>query len=954
MQSFLEKLVDELLTRYPDKISGLCVVFPSRRAGIYFRNYLSQKLSSPVWSPDIYSIEDFVSRLSPYATADKLTLIFELYEAYKIYGENESFDRFYPWGEMILRDFDEIDKNLAPAEYIFRVIKEFKDVDEEFGSSLDDLSEFKEFWETFSNRDLTDIEREFIKTWEILGKVYPEFKKRLSEKNLAYQGMSYRKFYEDVKTKSIELPWEKLIFAGFNMLSASEEGIVKELIKQEKAEIYWDSDEYYVNDPKQEAGKFLRQSFKNLKSVSPNWVGNYLSSGELKERKNIKVIGATLQVGQAKALGDQLRELVLSDNVQLEKTAVILPDETLLMPVLYSIPGEVHSMNVTMGFPVRDTPLYSLIELLRALQSNKRTNGDVVTFYHRDVIQLVMHPYVKFFDPAFIYELVNYIKRNNIIHISPQKILGRRLDVPPIMKSIFTPVEDTSRTFEYLYGVLDIISEKVESSADVNTKFEVEYFYSVYEQLNHLKDIIAKYSTEMPVNIFWNLVLEVLRSIRVPFTGEPLKGLQIMGLLETRALDFDNIFILSMNEGILPRGFTQSSFIPYNLRKAFKLPVYEDEDAIPAYYFYRLLQRAKNIYLFYNTEVGNFSAGEKSRFLLQIENELVKQNSSINYEHIVLESGLDNPPRREIIISKNGEIIDKLKNAKYFSASDLINYITCSLKFYLTKLAGLKEEEKVEEFFSPSAFGNIFHKIAQLVYQKYIGVEILADEFDNIAKNMSRSFDEMLHTAFSTLEGFKEIDTDLQGKNLLFKGVIKKLLNKLLESDKLDAPFKITALEKELEDSINVETDIGTIHVNLHGRIDRIDETTGGTRIIDYKTGIVKVKNKSTKKPTEEYFEKVFSDVEYKESFQGYFYAYLYTRDHPARSLNMAIYPLRNMGSGINYFNKNSSIQADLGIFEENLKQLLKSILDKNIPFTQTEDEKVCRYCAFKSICYRD
>lgn len=458
----------------------------------------------------------------------------------------------------------------------------------------------------------------------------------------------------------------------------------------------------------------------------------------------------------------------------------------------------------------------------------------------------------------------------------------------------------------------------------------------------------------MPLNIFWNLVLEVLRSIRVPFTGEPLKGLQIMGLLETRALDFDNIFILSMNEGILPRGFTQSSFIPYNLRKAFKLPVYEDEDAIPAYYFYRLLQRAKNIYLFYNTEVGNFSAGEKSRFLLQIENELVKQNSSINYEHIVLESGLDNLPRKEIIIPKNNEILDKLKNARYFTASDLINYITCSLKFYLTKIAGLKEEEKVEEFFGPSAFGNIFHKMAQLVYQKYIGVEMPTEEFDNIAKNMKRSFDEMLANAFSTLEGFKEIDAELQGKNLLLKGVIRKLLNKLIESDKLHAPFKISALEKELEDTIHAETGSSTIPVKLHGRIDRIDETAGGTRIIDYKTGLVKMKNKNLKKTSEEYFEKVFSYPEYKESFQGYFYAYLYSREHPTGMLNMAIYPLRNMGSGISYINKDSSIREDLSLFEEKLKQLLKNILDKNIPFTQSEDEKVCRYCAFKSICYRD
>ena len=387
MQTFLNKLAEEILKGYKNNLPDLCIVFPSRRAGIFFKKELSRKIKNPVWSPEIYSIEDFVRKLSPYTIEDRLVLIFELFEVYKTYGEEESFDKFYSWGEMMLRDFDEIDKNMITGSEIFRIIREIREVEEQFSFIPGDMEEFTKFWRTFSNVELTELQSEFIKTWEILGKVYTEFRKRLDEKKIAYDGMAYRKLYEKFKKKEIEIPWEKIIFAGFNLLTKSEEGIIKELVNKGKAETYWDADEYYINSPRQEAGNFLRNNFRNIKIKQPNWIENNLISS----KKSIKTIGAPLQAGQAKALGNELKKSVSSGG-ELENTAIVLPDESMLIPVLYSLPEEIESLNVTMGLPMRTTPLYNLITLLNNLQKNKKTSKESAVFYHKDVIQILMHP----------------------------------------------------------------------------------------------------------------------------------------------------------------------------------------------------------------------------------------------------------------------------------------------------------------------------------------------------------------------------------------------------------------------------------------------------------------------------------------------------------------------------------------------------------------------------------
>jgi CRISPR/Cas system-associated exonuclease Cas4 (RecB family) len=952
MQLFLEKLAGEIGKRFGDNLSGLCIVFPSRRAVIHFKKYLAAKFDNPFWAPAVYSINDFIQKLSPYMIADKLVLTFELYESYKKFGEDETFDRFYPWGEMLLNDFDEVDKNLINGGKLFRIIRELKQVDEEFQFLLSDIEEFRKFWQIFSAREPGELQKEFIKTWEIIGRVYEDFKNTLKKKNICYEGMANRSIYEDLKTHRIEIKWEKVIFAGFNMLSGSETGIIKELLKQDKALLYWDTDKYYLDDSKQEAGKYLRENFKQLGITSPEWKENYLTgNGD----RSIRVIGAPLKTGQAKALGDILSEVIKKTGFQHENTAIILPDENLLLPVLYSLPNEIKSLNVTMGFPLKNTPLYNLIELLRNLQKNKKSGKNQPVFYHKDVIEIFMHPYIKYYNPAFIYERVEDIKKNNLVYLTPARILDHSSNAPDLIKNIFTDVNTIDEAFGYLYKILNILSEGIDEKTDKSTApedFEREYFFNVYEQLNRLKNINFKYQDEMTLDIFWRILTEVLRSIRIPFTGEPLEGMQVMGLLETRALDFDNIFILSMNEGIMPSGNRYNSFIPYSLRKAFKLPTYEEQDSLSAYYFYRLLQRAKNAYLFYDTEVQNQSAGEMSRFLLQAENELRKINQNIDFEHYVIETEAGSAKIKEIIINKTPELLQKLKDVEYFTPSNLMDYINCKLQFYLKKIAGIREEEAIEEFFSPATFGNIVHKLIQDLYSPYKNKIITRETIANMKEKLDGDFDVILFNVFHSIEGLKEIK-ELQGKNLLLKGVIKKLVHNILDNDSLDTPFKLVDTESRVKKQIQCNVNGEEIKTSIEGRIDRIDERNGRITIIDYKTGNVQFRKRGRLSYVE-YFDVIFEDPKYKENFQAYCYAYLYLNNNNRNDLNIAIYPLRKISEGLRYLNDDNIPDDELNLLDQKIKKLIEQIFDPSIPFSQTADKERCKYCTYKSICYRE
>lgn len=946
MKPFLDKLAGELLGKHGNDISGLQIVFPSRRAGLYFKKYLSEIIKSPVWSPVTCGISEYIRENSDQLIADDLTLIFELYEVYKEYAEEVTFDKFYPWGEIILRDFDEIDKNLAEADYLFRILKEHKKVEEDFEYNVADLDEFYRFWNSFSEKDITGLQDEFIKTWEILGKVYHKFRTRLESKNICYEGMSYRKLCDKVKTKTYTTDYKKIIFAGFNQLNRCEEGIIKDLLEQDIAEVYWDADKYYIDDKLQESGKFLRENFVNFGLNEPKWIENSLAESAV----NIKMIGSPLEVSQAKVLGSELEKLKQVGSL---KTAIILPDDSLLMPVLRSIPGNIEAINISMGYSFKNSLLYSFFELLRDLNLNSRGEGNSIEFYHKDIIGVLLHPYIRETAPDVMNDAVTSINKRNVIYASARYLKNIFREEVDIADSIFSSAQTANESYNYLNGIIVKLSD-IRIKSTRNNIYENEFLNKASIELNRIKGIIDKYTAKIESETFWNILLENSKRMKIPFSGEPLEGIQIMGMLETRSLDFDNVYILSVNEGILPAEMSSSSFIPFALRKAFKLPVSEDTEADHAYYFYRLLQKAKNVTLIYNTETGVISAGEKSRFIMQVENELAAKNKNIKAVSLLLEGDIELPKRKEITIEKTPQVLELLKNQNQYSATTLSSYINCPLQFYFKKAARLKEGEEVEEYFSAAAFGNIFHELMDILYRDDIGKEVTQEMIDNKITLIGSNYDDLWKKACEKLTEYKEFAQIKQGKNLLYKSVIKKLVGSVLSNDRSETPFKIIELETAAERKVSLNINGEVTDVTLYGRLDRVELKDGITRIIDYKTGTVESVKQNSKVTDPDHVNRIFNDIKLKENFQQLFYAFLYLNTNKKAKLIIGIYPLKKIAGGVYWFEKEPISADKKKLFEDNLDILLKKIFDKVTPFTQTADIKHCKYCPYISICYRD
>ncbi|MCC6865895.1 MAG: PD-(D/E)XK nuclease family protein [Ignavibacteria bacterium] len=941
---FLEKLAEELLKKFGNDISGMQVVFPSRRAGIYFKKYLSKNISLPLWVPVTSGIADFISDNTDNQIADELILIFELYKIYAKYADDVTFDKFYPWGEIILRDFDEIDKNLVDATYLFRILREHKQIEADFELIVSDIEGFYRFWNTFSGRDITNLQEEFIKTWEILGKVYHEFRKTMKSKNICNEGMAYRRLYEKVKTGDFNNKFSKVIFAGFNQLNKCEEGIIKELIKQGDAEFYADGDMYYYDDNTQEAGRNLIYSLNFLGLNEVKWIENNL----LTDSKSVKIIGAPLQIPQTKVLGNELTKLSEKEK---ENTVIVLPDDGLLLPVLNSLPPEVRKVNITMGYSLKNTLLYTLLKQLKDLYNNKSGTEENPAFYYKDVINLLMHPYIKKEKVTNADDLINIINKRNIIYVSIRFLKSYYKEIPHLLNIIINLACNINSLTDDIYKLLEEIEKNL--AAEKDNKYDNEFLYRAFKEINHVFNILKNYDEIIQPETIWDIILEKTASAKIPFEGEPLKGLQIMGLLETRQLDFDNVFILSVNEGILPSEIYNSSFIPYSLRKAFRLPLNEDSEAASAYNFYRLLQKAKNITLIYNAEAGAISGGEKSRFILQLENELGKKNKNVTIEKYIFSGDIKPQTKKEIIVEKSSDIIERLKNEKQFSASTLSLYINCPLQFYLKKIAKLKEKDEAEEYFSSGAFGDIFHKIMEDLYKGFENKILEENDISSMIKKINREYDDIWKAACNIKQEYAVFSEIRQGKNLLYKGIIQKLVTKVLEEDKKQIPFKILDIEQESKRDFEININGEKIHIPLLGRLDRIELKDNITRIVDYKTGSVKITPKG-KLSDEEQMDKIYNDINLKENFQQLFYASLYLNHNPETKLVIGIYPLKKISGGIEWFEKEPINKYRKALFEEKLREMLVKIFDDTTPFIQTEDLSHCKYCSYKTVCYRD
>jgi hypothetical protein len=950
MESFLRELAIKLNNENPTWDS-VTLVFPNRRAALYFRKHLSEIITKPLFAPVLITIEDFISEMASERVPDKLELIHRLHKSYEDVVANqkrESFDQFYFWGDMLLRDFDELDKYLVNAEQLFKDLRNQKELDSSFDYLTDEQREFlTNFWQSF-DETLNENKKKFIDVWVKLFELYKIFRSQLVAEGLAYEGMLHRKVAEGLESgKALKRNPLEINFVGFNALTKAEEKILSHFVKL-GSKIHWDGDEYYVNNKGQEAGMFIReyQDHAILKNtLAENFPSNF------RKQKSIKLFSSPQPVGQTKLMAQ-----ILSEQIKLglipEDTLVVLPDEKLLMPVLHGIAGSVEKLNVTMGFSLSSTPFFNLVELLVELQIAEKN----AHFNHRQVLALLGHPYIVAAEAAEANAKRKEILKHNWVHI-PESFLATGV---PLHRLIFRKSTEIPLTY-----LSEIISEI--GSLTTLTDFDREYAIQFIKLLNRMNEVVAEQATtELPgkernkaLKSFLRLLKQLVRAEKIPFAGEPLKGLQVMGVLETRNLDFKNVFILSLNEGAFPSFGSKGSYIPYNIRKAYGMPTIEHQDAMYAYLFYRVMQRAENIFLFYNSETDVLGQGEMSRYLQQLIYE-----SGLKLDRHALHNTIQPAAINPITLEKDNKILETLAQLNsgnaYFkgiSPSALNTYLECKLKFYFKHIAKIKEPKEVEEDLDARVLGDFFHKVMERFYkqlaQKKKNNLVEAGDFDQYETVFNKLIDQVFALSYH-LEPDKKVV--YEGQGLIVREVIKKFIKRIVELDRQRTPFVMEAVE--LSGLLyRTKIDQAPGYAVLGGTIDRVDRKDNEVRIIDYKTGRDKLD-----------FENVASlflrdDKDRKAAFQTFIYALLYKNNRAVSAADARIVP--GLINRLNLFDDSFQfgltmnrqrvydVNSLLPEFEAHLKILLEEIFNPAEVFDQTTFIEKCRYCPYQNICYR-
>lgn len=907
---FLEKIALDFYNREGAGVRELCFVFPNRRSGLFFRKYIAQFIDKPLFSPAIVTLKDMVLSLSNKREADRLELLFDLYSVYRETTPTpESFDNFIYWGEIILNDFNDTDKYLVNAKQLYSNVKELKEIESDYSFlSAQQLKAVKSFWEGFLPEGKSENKKNFRTTWELLYPLYSKLQKKLSEKGAGYEGMLYQMVALNKELLEPLREYKNVIFVGFNALSECEKRIFKGVQEMNIADFYWDYQGDLLRDSDNKASYFMEYNLSAFPSkfdiVSTEGVGWV---------PQIEVIGVASSVIQTKIAGEILKEIPGTiDN------AVVLPDESLLMPMLNSIPANIEKINITMGYPVTGTPLLSLIMLITEMEWEARG------LYYKRALPLLKHSYVKKIAGKQAQEILDLIVKENIIYT--KRDLFENNDFLRLLFSQIPAEENSSALLcNKIIAILDVLSQ----SKGVN-RIEKEFIYHIHTSVTRIKGILIP----MTLKTFGRLLGMLTQGLAIPFRGEPLSGLQIMGALETRALDFDNIIICSVNEGMFPKKSISNSFIPYNLRLGFGLPVKEHEDALYSYLFYRLISRAKRVFLLYDTRTEGLKSGEASRFIMQLK---YLYNLPLKVRDVIYR--VEPQIRRDIIIEKDAAVMEKLgqflqiESGKALSASALNTYIDCPLQFYFSYIEGVKIEDEISEELEASEFGSIFHFAMEQIYKPYQGKIITTQIVKTILEN-SYLIENKIDEGFLK---YKNI-VDPKGYALLIKRLIIKYVQITLRYDLSDAPFEYLGAEKRLTSLVNVKPGMD---VPLKGFLDRLDKKET-LRIVDYKTG----KGDMNFKSIESLFDSS-SKSRNKVAFQMFLYSFLL--DHKGELIAEPFF-IRELAKG--KFHRIFIDELQKEEFKELLRELLDHIFNPEISFSATDNSDICKWCDFNSICY--
>lgn len=957
MQPFLQLVAHDLYTKIGNDLSRTVLVFPNKRANLFFNEYLAEESDQPIWSPAAMSISDLLQKLSVQKAGDPIRLVCELYKVFKEETESrETLDDFYFWGELLISDFDDVDKNMVDADKLFSNLQDLKNLMDDY-EFLDEEQEeaIRQFFQNFSIERRTELKEKFISLWDKLGIIYHRYRENLAELGIAYEGMLYRNVIEQLDAD--RLKYDKYVFVGFNVLNKVEKEFFQKLQKAGKAMFYWDYDLFYTQRiSKHEAGEFIKRNLIDFPNELPE---SYFDI--FRKPKKIRYISASTENAQARFLPEWVKatQTHTTQIVSEKENAIVLCNEALLLPVLHSIPQDVQNVNITMGFPLAQTPVYSFINAAMELQTNGY-RPDTGRFTYEAVSKILKHPYTRQLSDHAT-RLERELTKTNRFYPLPSE-----LKKDDFLTILFTPQSNIRELCDYLLRLIKSISILYRKEGEYDDIFNQLYRESIFQshlKINRLYSLIESGELSVRTDTLKRLITKVLTASNIPFHGEPAIGLQIMGVLETRNLDFRNLIMLSLNEGQLPKAGGESSFIPYNLRKAFGMTTIEHKNAVYAYYFYRLIQRAENITLLYNTSSDGLNRGEESRFMLQL---LVEGPHEITREY--LEAGQSPQNTLEIQIEKTPEILRRLYRAYdtaqpesvILSPSALNTYLDCRLRFYYRYVAGLKTPDEVSAEIDSALFGTIFHLSAQLAYTDLTanGKMIQREDLERLLRDEIK-LQGYVDQAFKQ-ELFKvapEEKPEYNGVQLINSKVIVSYLKQLLRNDLQYTPFEMVAMEKKVSEKITIQTALGPLTLRLGGTIDRMDAKEGTLRIVDYKTG------GSPKIPAN--IEQLFTPSETRPNyiFQTFLYAAIMSRKQPLmvapallyihRAASESYSPVIEMGEPRKPKIPVNNFAFFEDEFRERLQALLEEIFDEKELFTQTEDMKKCAYCDFKAICKR-
>lgn len=910
MKSFLSEVVEQLLKENSSIVDLVCVL-PSERAGVFLKEEFKKQISGTTFLPKIISIEKFIETISGFQKAETVPLLFEFYKVY-LDSEKvnpESFDSFAQWASIGLQDFNEVDRHLVDCEDLFSYLKDIKRIED---------------WD-IENGNSSEMMNKHLSFMENLGRYYFDFYNFLKKEKKGYQGLLYREAANKVASYIDDNRNSKIALIGFNALNKAEEKIFKILLESNIANVYWDSDAYYVNS-KKEAGSFLRNYKSNWTYFESNPFDKV--SDNFSKNKNITEIAASKNITQIKGVGELLEKLESS-----ERTALVLADESLLSLTLNSLPANVDKLNITMGYLLKDMPISGFFETVFDLYLNqvKLNKVEANAFYFKDVFRFLENPFtIKLFSNS---DLLAQLKQNliaeNQVFISSD-LVDRHLSENEELRLLGGLFKMSQSVDVFLSAIILVIDAQKENFEG----FEKECLFRFYNLFVQLQNLNGSYSHIKSIKTLKSIYKQLIATEKLSFQGEPLSGLQLMGMLETRVLDFETVILTSMNEGILPAGKSENSFIPFDVKQQYNLPTYQEKDAIFAYHFYRLIQRANDVYLFYNTETDAYGAGEKSRFLTQLEIDGIEITKKSIAPLVTSES------KDEIVVEKTDEVISTLKKiaANGFSPSALAKYIEDPLSYYKRYVLKIKDLDEVEETVAANTMGTIIHDVLEDFYKPYIGHYLKPEHL----KVMLTEYKDKTEVYFR--QHFKNGNI-VSGKNKLIFEVSKDFICRFLQQEldllKSGSTLKILGTETVYSYELNIPN--LDFPINVGGSVDRIDELDGVLRIVDYKTGKVA---QAELKLLE--FEKIPTDYKYTKAMQVMLYAYLYTRNNNhnfAIPLEAGIFSFKNRNAGFLKLNFAKGRSMDSMVTEERIvefmevmHELITEIFDKTIPFKENKD----------------